>query len=88
MRCVAPSVKRCPGTVGVYESVRPADHIGALAWRALGAKTLELTDGSASTRTTVTSVEVRIAARIAKNGKDPVFKALFELAHEYIREYS
>ena len=45
----------------------------------LDAETLqELTDGSATTHTTIKSVEVKIAARIAKHGNDPVFQALGE----------
>ncbi len=45
----------------------------------LNAETLEeLSDGSSSTHTNIKSVEVKIAARIAKHAHDPAFQALGE----------
>ncbi len=45
----------------------------------LDADTLqELADGASTTGATIKTVEVKIAARIAKHGNDPVFKALGE----------
>lgn len=38
----------------------------------------ELVDGASTTGATIKTVEVKIAARIAKHGNDPVFKALGE----------
>ena len=45
----------------------------------LNAETLEeLTEGSPTTKATIKTVEIRISARIAKHGNDPIFQALGE----------